>query len=41
MDQPPESTKVGTSEHGPPPAPSHLTYFPDNKTLGDGGGREQ
>lgn len=41
MDQPPESTKMGTSEYGPPPAPSHLTYFPVNKILGDDdGGRE-
>lgn len=41
-DQPPELTKMGTSEHSPPPAPSHLTNFPVNKILGDDdGGREQ
>lgn len=42
MDQPLESTKMGTSEHGPPPAPSHLTYFRVNKILeDDDGGQEQ
>lgn len=33
---------MGTSEHGPPPTPSHLTYFLVNEILGDDdGGSEE